>query len=662
MKIEFQFIPEGKVAAEIEDHHIYVDVGSVSHPQVFDHHAGHAAHQECPASMIWDARENLRQRFADAEQILVCTHEQPDWNACWAVCLLKLILEGKTPDEKKVKALNTYSGFVLNGFNPSDGPVERSVLSLYESLMAEIEETEKAPEIRDSRKILISCDFFQFCHDAMTDYNDLKTGGFLSEDSVYGRYMLIIREDYHEYLRDLRNSRKFIARVRRKNDAAVYVDGLKMKAPVSRLFKFWSRSDREHSAFGSGFPLLWVQWEPQVWIVSVNPSSGYLLSGLGDHLTREECRLSPPDPSQPHRPGYDCPNPWYDARNTPNANTIVASPYGGTQLKPEQVEKELRRFFNVRKWKPAVEKPSWVRSRLIPYGVPLLSLLILAAVAWWLVFYFSEPDGCAKWNDLPKADIMKSRYAAVCIGINDYSRVTDYGNLYTPVVDAEQMLEILVQEYGFEPESTEGSGSILLKTGGVEPTLDNIRRSIITLAKQKLTPADSLLVYYAGHGEGKKDDLFGKWIPADGEDAVFIDHFWIHEVLKKTNVRHVLIIADCCYAGGKMVETGKTRAKPIYHIPLKPSDNVEALFQLPSRQGLFSGYYEEVPDGEGHSPFAKCLMAALRENRKPFITVSELYKELFQCTQKSESAKKPFLSVIDGTCDRQGEFIFRRKP
>lgn len=49
---EIQFIPEGRVAADIQSHHIYADVGSLSHPQVFDHHAGLEAQQECPASMI----------------------------------------------------------------------------------------------------------------------------------------------------------------------------------------------------------------------------------------------------------------------------------------------------------------------------------------------------------------------------------------------------------------------------------------------------------------------------------------------------------------------------------------------------------------------------------------------------------------------------------
>lgn len=106
-----------------------------------------------------------------------------------------------------------------------------------------------------------------------------------------------------------------------------------------------------------------------------------------------------------------------------------------------------------------------------------------------------------------------------------------YASLLTPVKDAEAMMAILIRSYGFEPVRPDLSGSILMISGGdVEPTRANIVSRLNHVMEKELTEKDSILIYFAGHGDGKKTDFFGKWIPADGDSkSRFIEHTYIHE-------------------------------------------------------------------------------------------------------------------------------------
>ena len=320
--------------------------------------------------------------------------------------------------------------------------------------------------------------------------------------------------------------------------------------------------------------------------------------------------------------------------------------------------------MRVTRWKPALQTPGFIRDRFIPYGVPILSLLALLVIGWYMANNFSTPDVCAKWSDLQDLDISQSRYFALGIGINDYSQVDGYASLHTPAKDAKRILQILETQYGFEPvqgpPNKDTIGSVLLISGSPnsEPTLDNIRRALIVFAST-LTETDALLVYYAGHGLGQKDDIFGKWIPQDGDtESEYIDHWWLQQICMQCNARHILLVVDCCYSA-KFINPGPTRGKPIYTIPPKPSEKQQDLLNWPSRQGIASGYYETVPDGEAHSPFAACCIHALTKNTTAFMSASELFKDILSCTEASKFAKKPFMAVIENTCDQQGEFFFK---
>jgi hypothetical protein len=295
LSIAYRFLPNGTVLdpAAMDATAYYLGVGGIDHPRVFDHHRTGLPTGATPASLVWERREALKGKGSEATGIILVCHYHPHWNTCWAAALLLDLLAGEPPDPTRVEVLNAYAAFVLAGHNPVEGAVERSPLALFESLMAEAEEEEADPDQRDQRKLREGIAFFRYLYARITDYSSLKGEGPIDEHGPYGAALPRIRADYQAYLRDLHQGRRFIATLAHRSGATQRVDGLLLRQPVARLFKFWARADREHSPGQAGFPLLWVRWAKDHWIISVDPASGYTLKGLGDALTATESRRHP---------------------------------------------------------------------------------------------------------------------------------------------------------------------------------------------------------------------------------------------------------------------------------------------------------------------------------------------------------------------------------
>ncbi len=684
LKIKYHFVPDGNIAAleHLAPDVFYVGVGSIHHPQVFDHHAGQAGTDTTPAALIWDARKQLYESAKSLESLTIYTHRNPQWSACWGIILLEWILNGQELEETKITALNTYSSFVLSGYNPSEGPVEQSLIAVYSSVMSEIEEKERDFDVRDLKKIQTAYQFFSFCYQQFQDYSDLKTGHFFRDDGPYGKAKLHIREDHQVYLRDLQKGFRFTALLEHRTGEKLRIDGLKIEKPLSRLFKFWARNDREHSFSKAGFPLTWVQWEPNNWVLTVNPTSGYHLKGLGEFLTREEHRMIAPPLDMLNREGYDSPNPWYDARNSPGEFTIVASPHGGTQMSPRQIEKLLRRWFKVRHWQSAKTKPTWWKNNFAYFSVAA-SLILLAGTLYLLYPNLTELE-CDRRRGLPELQVSQGKHYAIVIGINDYSQSemedgNPWDNLNNPARDAIRIMWFLENKFHFEP--VQPGGSLLMVNGATHlrlsksiqnwfetvshtldqtrfsPSLGNINVQIQKLA-ESLTDQDSLLIYFAGHGSMSKS--LGTWIPSDFKPGEDISYDRIEGILKRSDARHILVVADSCYSG-KFLEEDIMRGTEDYG-DTTADENTKALYQLFSRQGLTAGFLEPVSDGKRgeHSPFAGCFLRSLRKS-KEFLSAHALFIQINQCMQKQSSVQKVLFSPKKDLCDQGGEFIFRKR-
>ena len=136
-----------------------------------------------------------------------------------------------------------------------------------------------------------------------------------------------------------------------------------------------------------------------------------------------------------------------------------------------------------------------------------------------------------KW---PKLEF--GRYHALVIGNNDYEHLP---RLKTALVDAVAVAELLRLRYGFKVK--------LLVNATRLQILD-----ALNAYRRDLTERDNLLIYYAGHGVLDRETDTGFWLPVDAKadsDSFWIPNSDLSRRLRGVSARHVLVVADCCYAG-----------------------------------------------------------------------------------------------------------------
>jgi TRAP transporter TAXI family solute receptor len=234
-------------------------------------------------------------------------------------------------------------------------------------------------------------------------------------------------------------------------------------------------------------------------------------------------------------------------------------------------------------------------------------------------------------------------YRALVIGIQNYQdpRIND---LDTPLNDARQMSDILKSKYGFKVDR-------LLDQEATRKAIYNALRNLSNIAK----PEDSILIYYAGHGDLDRTYNDGWWIPVDakgGEPDTYLDNIHIQRAMAKMKARHVLLISDSCYSGTLF---GQTRS-----IPNVIDDKYYLnLYNEKSRWGITSGNKTPVSDtgSGGHSIFAYQLIKELQNNTKPYISAQELYTNIAPIIANN-SEQQPICKPIIGTGDMGGQFIF----
>lgn len=238
-------------------------------------------------------------------------------------------------------------------------------------------------------------------------------------------------------------------------------------------------------------------------------------------------------------------------------------------------------------------------------------------------------------------DFKNYSFKAMIIGINEYDNTI--GSLDTPINDANALNEILKNDYNFETK-------LLLN-----PTRTEIYDAM-EYYSTNLMPTDNFLIYYAGHGEidlMDKDNSY--WLPSDSKKnskSNWISNLVITQWVKSLRSKHVLVIADSCYAGAlsrsSIGNFNKSNAKAYF----------QRLLDKKSRKILASGGEEPVLDGGGgnHSIFAKALIDVLQENE----VLMETYSLFDQIRKKVivNSPQTPEYEIIFAAGDDGGEFIF----
>ncbi len=251
------------------------------------------------------------------------------------------------------------------------------------------------------------------------------------------------------------------------------------------------------------------------------------------------------------------------------------------------------------------------------------------------------------------AGLKLGRFHAVVIGNNTYSD-PGYPALKSAASDATAVASVLRDRYGYQT-------TLLLNAGRLEmlSALDDMRK--------KLGPDDSLLIYYAGHGE---IDAAGKgyWIPSDASAAsskTWISNAMITDVLNTMPAKHVLTVADSCYSG-----TMTRASSPSFDRSSMPADKwgnwVTAMVNGRSRTVLTSGGLQPVPDvGSGnHSYFARAFLNVLQDNNR-LLEAQRLYREVATSVAltsvNAPVPQSPQYAAIRYAGHESGEYFFLPK-
>jgi uncharacterized caspase-like protein len=263
----------------------------------------------------------------------------------------------------------------------------------------------------------------------------------------------------------------------------------------------------------------------------------------------------------------------------------------------------------------------------------------------------SEPQGDAAASISPSEF---GTYHALVIGNDQYS--AGLTSLESAAFDAQAVAAILENQYGYNVFH-----------------IPNADRSQVLEAlnfyKQALTPRDNLLIYYAGHGWLDEENERGYWLPVDAQPfpntTSWISTVDVTDIVNSMQAKHVMIIADSCYAGAL------TDARPalvelphlLDRMPVDYLDWLRLMANQPARLAMTSGSLEPVPDGtEGnHSVFAGALLESLGTN-DDILAATRLFIKV--AAQVSEAARKlgrsqqPTYRLIKASRYEGGDFFF----
>lgn len=192
-------------------------------------------------------------------------------------------------------------------------------------------------------------------------------------------------------------------------------------------------------------------------------------------------------------------------------------------------------------------------------------------------------------------------YHALVIGNNDYRTLPD---LSSPINDANELAALLRDRYGFRT-------TVLLNADRYQIL------SALNVMRETLTPADNLLIYFAGHGELDQVNQRGHWLPVDAErdsTANWIPTTAVTDILNIMRAKQVMLVVDSCYAGALTrssvgrLSAGMTEAERQHWL--------KTMAARRSRTVLTSGGVAPVMDAGGgrHSVFAKALLEVLAAN------------------------------------------------
>lgn len=240
-------------------------------------------------------------------------------------------------------------------------------------------------------------------------------------------------------------------------------------------------------------------------------------------------------------------------------------------------------------------------------------------------------------------------YHALVIGNNTYQY---FPTLETAVSDAEETARLLREKYGFS--------TTLIKNANRFEILSELNK-----LRENLKADDNLLIYYAGHGELDEANDRGYWLPVDaapGDTTNWISNVSISDILNTLAARHVLVVADSCYAG-KLSQAAVPRVD-VEMSPEAQQEWIRIMSKARARTAMTSGGVQPVLDngGGGHSIFAGAFIETLAR-QEGIIDGYSLYREVLGKVRVRAKAlnqqQVPEYAPLRYAGHEAGEFFFQ---
>ena len=241
----------------------------------------------------------------------------------------------------------------------------------------------------------------------------------------------------------------------------------------------------------------------------------------------------------------------------------------------------------------------------------------------------------------------QERFAFI-IGINNYKNIN---SLEYAENDAKSIKEILMKEYDYKEDNIT---MLLGKEASKENILNNYSKFI-----NETCDNDSLLFYYAGHGEtymGIQGNE-GFLVPYDGTQENWNTLIGWKEIIAKSSLikaKHIFYVIDACYSG-LALSRGPAFASSRF---------LTDILSRPARQVLTAGKGDQkVTDAKGplasHSLFTGYFLKGLQgeaSNENGIITANML---IAYVTNKVGNDSNSFQTPQAGEIFGDGDFIFK---
>ena len=245
--------------------------------------------------------------------------------------------------------------------------------------------------------------------------------------------------------------------------------------------------------------------------------------------------------------------------------------------------------------------------------------------------YFFQHNGMILSNDSPMGKTW-----AVLVENSEYK---DFSNLNSPPSDVKLIQEAL---------SRYKINGIIVKKNLTKRELERFF-SIDLRDLVRINHVNSLLIWYAGHGENIKGT--GYWIPCDADkndEFTFYNIFALKASLYSyTSLTHLLVVSDACSTG------------PGFNIALRGASEDASCSKTELALKKSAQVFTSAGEGSAYdnSLFTRTFANALLNNENDCVTIDDIVARIDN-VMKGNTAQNPEFGRIAGLEDQLGTFFF----